>query len=473
MSDGFVDPTSSGASVNPLSLLTSMFVQLGAVTNAGGSNAGSDQCLDVAVDSSGNIYCAGFTRGPMSEGQGGNDDAFVMKLDTSGNILWHTQLGAVTNAGGSNAGDDRCTGVAVDSVGNVYCAGQTTGGMSEASGGSNDAFVMKLDSSGNIIWHTQLGGVTNAGGSNAGDDICNGVAVDSAGNVYCAGYTLSGMSEANAGGYDAFVMKLDSSGNILWHTQLGGVTNAGGSNAGNDRCYGVAVDTTGNVYCAGYTSGGMSEASGGSNDVFVMKLDSSGNILWHTQLGAVTNAGGSNAGTDYCDGVAVDSSGNVYCAGYTSGAMSEASGGSDDAFVMKLDSSGNVLWHTQLGGVTNAGGSNASSDYCYGVAVDSAGNVYCAGLTSGGMSEASGGGFDAFVMKLDSSGNILWHTQLGGVTNAGGSNLSNDYCYGVAVDTAGNVYCAGYTNGGMSSEGSSGGGDVFIMRLEPDGNFNP
>ncbi len=400
-----------------------------------------------------------------------------MYLDYSLNILFYFQVGAVTNAGGSNVGVDQCDSVSVDTAGNVYCAGRTSGGMSEANGGGGfyDAFVMKLDSLGNILWHTQLGAVTNAGGSNTGDDRCYSVAVDSLANVYCAGYTGGSMSEVHGGGSsDAFVMKLDSSGNVLWHTQLGGVTNAGGSNAGTDQCLSVSVDSTGNVYCAGLTTGGMSEANGGVQDAFVMKLDSSGTLLWHTQLGAVTNAGGSNAGNEQCSGIAVDSAGNVYCAGYTSGAMSEASGGGgSDAFVMKLDSLGNILWHTQLGAVTNAGGSNTGYDECNGVSVDSVGNVYCAGRTTGPMSEVIGGSSDAFIMKLDSSGNVLWHTQLGGVINAGGSNTGSDRCTGVAVDSVGNAYCAGYTSGAMSEAHGGGSNDIFLMRLESDGNFNP
>ncbi len=154
------------------------------------------------------------------------------------------------------------------------------------------------------------------------------------------------MAEANGGSGDAFVMKLNSEGVLQWVTQLGNVTKAsGGSNAGYDLCYGVSVDTNGNVYCAGNTDGAMGEANGGSGDAFVMKLNSSGVLQWVTQLGNVTKASGgtgSNAGNDICTGVSVDTSGNVYCAGSTSGAMAEANGGQADAFVMKLNSSGDL-----------------------------------------------------------------------------------------------------------------------------------
>ncbi len=449
-------------------------IQLGAYTRAiGGSNAGSDYCNGVAVDSSGNIYCAGHTDGDMGEISGGGADAFVMKLNSSGQLQWLTQLGAVTKStGGSNAGDEYCKGVAVDSAGNVYCAGYTNGDMGETSGGDTDAFVMKLNSSGQLQWLKQLGAVTKAaGGSNTGSDYCNGVAVDSAGSVYCAGYTDGDMGETNGGSRDAFALKLDGSGQLQWLTQFGATTRAmGGNNAGSNQCNGVAVDGFGDIYCAGETGGNMGEANGGNTDAFVMKLNSFGQLQWLTQLGAVTKiTGGSNAGNDYCNGVAVDSSGSVYCSGHTTSAMGEANGGTIDAFVMKLNSSGQLQWLTQLGLLTEATtGNNAGMDYCNTVAVDGTGDVYCAGHTFGSMGEENGGGWDAFVMKLNSSGRLLWLTQLGRTTKKLGGNPSTaDHCRGVAVDSSKNVYCAGHTAAvmGETNGGSNGTLDVFVMKL--------
>ena len=202
----------------------------------------------------------------------------------------------------------------------------------------------------------QLGGVTTAsGGNNSGEEYCYSVAVDDSGNSYCAGITSGAMGEANGGDYDAFVMKLNSSGDLQWVTQLGGTTaTSGGDNSGSDSCYSVAVDNSGNSYCAGSTTGAMGEANGGSSDAFIMKLNSSGDLEWVTQLGGTTIAnGGDNSGYERCLSVAVDDSGSVYCAGYTSGAMGEANGGSSDAFIMKLNSSGDLEWVTQLGGTTS------------------------------------------------------------------------------------------------------------------------
>jgi len=455
----------------------SFVVQLGDTTSApGGDNSGADFCNGVAVDSDGNIYCAGHTDGALGEGNGGSSDAFVMKLNSDGEIVWLTQLGDTTSAvGGDNSGFELCYGVAVDSSGNVYCAGQTNGALGEGFGGAGaDAFVMKLNSSGDLVWLTHLGDTTTApGGSNSGEDICQAVTVDDSGNVYCAGRTEGGMGETNGGNKDAFVLKLDSSGAIVWLTQLGDTTGPG-DNTQYDDCLSVSVDSSGNVYCAGGTRGGLGEGHAGSLDAFVMKLNSDGEIVWLTQLGSATKAfpGADHSGLENCTGVAVDGSGNVYCAGTTDGALGETNVSTErDMFVLKLNSSGAIVWLTQLGDTTSVvGGDNAGTDECAGVAVDDSGNVYCAGRTDGGLGETNGGLRDLFVIKLDSSGAITWLTQLGDTTSAvGGDNSGFDVCNGVAVDRSGNVYCAAGTNGALGEAHGGGSSDAFVMKLNSSG----
>ncbi len=474
-----------------LSWVTQLGTATHAVSNPASVNQASERCYGIAADSSGNVYCAGSTDGNLSELNGGQDDAFVMKLNSSGAIQWVTQLGAATlapsNPASANQGAEQCNGVAVDSGGNVYCAGYTQGNVAEGNAGGQDAFVMKLDSFGVIQWVTQLGAATHAASNpanvNQGHDSCNGVAVDSSGNVYCAGSTTGNLSEVNAGNTDSFVLKLNSSGVIQWVTQLGASThsshNPASVNQGNDMCYGVAVDSNGNVYCAGQTSGNLDEINGGGNDAFAMKLNSSGVIQWLTQLGAATvapsNPASPNQGNDQCNGVAVDSNGNVYCAGATYGNLAEvrAAGGAD-SFVMKLNSSGGILWATQLGTTTQVASPPASVnqgvDYCSGVAVDHDGGVYCAGVAFGNLGEVYGAAFqaDSFAMKLSSDGVLQWLTQLGSVTkaasNPASANEGYDQSYGVAVDRDGKVYFGGFTSGNVG-EVNAGNVDILIHQL--------
>ena len=212
-----------------------------------------------------------------------------MKYDPSGNQLWNETWG------GADADSGR--GVAVDGSGNAYIAGRT----GSFGAGFGDAFLVKYDPSGNLLWNETWGG--------AAYDYGNGVAVDGSGNAYVAGFTDS----FGAGGYDAFLVKYDPSGNLLWNETWGG--------AAYDYGNGVAVDGSGNAYVAGYT-----DSFGASfDDAFLVKYDPSGNLLWNETWGG--------AAYDYGNGVAVDGSGNAYVAGYT-----DSFGASfDDAFLVKYD----------------------------------------------------------------------------------------------------------------------------------------
>jgi hypothetical protein len=446
-------------------------------TYLGGSD--SDWGSGIAVDTSGSVYVTGKTSSPGWT-SGGFDtthnnayDAFVAKLSSDGAHLWSTYLGGDVNDAGS--------GIAVDSSGNVYVTGYTyvtghtdspgwtSGGFDTTyNGGGTDAFVAKLSSSGAHLWSTFLGG--NA------FDWGYGIAVDSLGNAYVTGYTnsggwTSGGFDTTRDGMDAFVAKLSSGGAHLWSTYLGGADSM--MEGGN----GIAVDASNNVYVTGYTessgwtSGGFDTTyNGGSSDAFVAKLSSSGAYRWSTYLGGSDN--------DVGYGIAVDSSGNVYVtgnttsSGWTSGGFDTTyNGGYDgDAFVAKLSSSGAHLWSTYLGGSVGDAG--------YGIAVGSSGSVYVtgntasSGWTSGGFDTTyNGGSNDAFVAKLSSSGAHLWSTYLGG--------SDTDWGYGIAVDSSRNAYVTGYTyssgwtSGGFDTTYNGGSSDAFVMSIGADPDTTP
>ncbi len=262
----------------------------------------NDYGQSIAVDGSGNVYVAGMSNvtwgSPVRafSTNGSFYDAFLAKLDSSGNLVWNTFLGGT-------GGDDYAYGVAVDGSGNAYVSGMsvaTWGSPVRAfGGGSTDAFVAKVSSSGTLTWNTFLGGTSSEYG--------NGVAVDGSGNVYVAGSSYTAATwgspvRANSGGDEAFAAKLNSSGALTWNTFLG--------SSGNDYGQGIAVDSSGNVYVAGYgnaTWGTPVRAYSSGNDGFAVKLSSSGALTWNTFLGG--------SGWDQANGVAVDGSGNVYVAG--------------------------------------------------------------------------------------------------------------------------------------------------------------
>ncbi len=434
------------------------------------------------------------------------------------------QLGALTLGPNApikaNEKYDECRGVAVDEEGNSYCGGVTYGNLGEENahpaapngppgglvcGLYGDAFVMKVSPKGEILWITQLGRNTKAipqwdplyASANQEFDVCNSVAVDREGGVYCGGLTLSALAEASAGGPDAFVLKLrQSDGAIVWARQLGASTQIPGINPsltgantakqGEDVVNGVSVDGEGRVYAAGYTSGFLKEPNAGFRDVFLMRLRANGQVDWVTQLGTETRAPGAdpllaNRSEDRCESVAVGTVGPsrrfVHCAGYTRGYLSEGNGNTNnmaDAFVLRLSAdTGQFLpppstetWLVQLGAVTYVPGAPANLDpnlfngVCSGVAVDRRGNVYCVGSTEGTLAEPTGGYSDAFVMKLNPGGNILWSRQFGANTRvpgapAGANQLSN-FFFGVTVDSNDNVYASGFTTGVFAEAPSPG-----------------
>ena len=395
----------------------------------GGS--GSDYGRGIAVDSSGNAYVTGYTDStesnfPVTGGPdltyNGGTDAFVAKVNAAGTALVYCGY-----IGGS--GDDRGYGIAVDSSGNAYVTGSTSSTESDfpVTGGPDlthngpafgyDAFVAKVNAAGTAL--TYCGYI---GGS--GTDYGYGIAVDSAGNAYVTGYTSStaatfpvtgGPDLTHNGSTDAFVAKVNSSGAALVYCGY-----IGGSS--NDRGYGIAVDSSGNAYVTGYTSstaatfpvtGGPDLTHNGSTDAFVAKVNSSGTALVYCGY-----IGGS--GDDQGYGIAVDSAGNAYVTGYTYSTQTTfpVTGGPDlthngasfdyDAFVAKVNAAGTALIYCgYIGG--------SSTDYGYGIAVDSAGNAYVTGSTTStettfpvtsGPDLIHNGGTDAFVAKIVTSATI-------------------------------------------------------------------
>jgi hypothetical protein len=208
---------------------------------------------------------------------------------------------------------------ATDSSGNIYVIGDTSGALDGNSHiGGYDIFVFKYDSSGNKIWSRQLG--TN------NYDFAQGVATDSSGNVYVTGYTGGEMDGTKAGDYDLFLVKYNSSGTKQWTKQLG--------TSSEDKAYGVATDSSGNVYVAGKTTGGLDgNTNAGNSDLFLVKYNSSGTKQWTQQLGT--------SSADSASGVATDSSANVYVTGQTAGGLDgNTNAGSEDLFLVKYNSSG-------------------------------------------------------------------------------------------------------------------------------------
>jgi hypothetical protein len=365
----------------------------------------------------------------VSDGKGGSDtkNVNIIVAVVGGVKLWTRQLGT--------ASDDYGYGVATDSSGNIYVTGYTEGGLDgNPNVGSYDIFLIKYDTNGNKLWTRQLG--------TASDDYGYGVATDSSGNIYVAGTTSGGLDgNPNAGGRDIFLTKYDTNGNKLWTRQLG--------TSDWDEGYGVATDSSGNVYVTGDTYGGLDgNINDGNYDIFLAKYDTNGNKLWTRQLGTTSYDRGS--------GVATDASGNIYVTGYTDGGLDgNPNAGGWDIFLTKYDTNGNKIWTKQLG--------TASGDVGSGVATDSSGNIYVTGYTRGGLDGNPNAGLnDVFLTKYDTNGNKIWTKQLG--------TADYDWGYGVATDASGNIYVTGRTDGDLDGNAEIGYGDIFLTKYDTDGN---
>ncbi|PYS75038.1 MAG: hypothetical protein DMF73_02160, partial [Acidobacteria bacterium] len=426
-------------------------------TYLGGS--GDDSGSSIAIDSSGNVYVAGTTsstnfptRGAAFPNNKALSDIFVTKIDATGaNIIYSTYIGG--------SGLDRADGVAVDSSGNAYVVGRvgdtsidfpTTAGALATTyrGGDFDGILFKLNPQGNaLVYSTFIGGEDN--------DSTEGVAVDTSGNAYITGgtrssgfpLTASAFQSFRAGDTDAYLTKLNAAGSaVLYSTLLGG--------SGTDRGSGVIVDSAGNAYVAGYaaspdfpTQNAFQVFSGGSFDAFVAKIDTiasgASSLVFSTYIGGI--------GDDKAFGIASDAGvSNVYVAGQTSSnnfpvlnPAQPSSGGSFDAFIAKISNGGAKVYASYFGG--------SGDDRATGVAVNSTG-VYLTGFTSSTnlptvspLQLNNGGAFDAFVAKLNPSGNaFLYSTYLGGSANenfVAAVTSTNP----IAVDTS-NAYITGYTS---------------------------
>lgn len=377
--------------------------------------------------------------------------------------------------GGS--GEDSATAIAVDSAGNTYLTGSTNStnfpirsSAQPVLGGFFDGFITKFSGT-NLIYSTYLGG--------ADYDSAAGVAVDSAGNAYVAGSTLSknfpttpNASQAvSGGGFDAFVTKFGATGSILYSTYLGG--------SANDLAQAIAVDSVGDAYVTGWTASDNFPTTprafqlmrAQNEDVFISELDTSGSVLLaSTYLGGV--------GRDQASGITLDGSSNVYLVGTTTSpdfplinaVQNSFGGGGSDAFAATLDSGLSTLnFSTYLGG--------SGDDFGVSTTLTSDGGFVVAGvtgsrdfpITNAWQGTFGGGVYDGFVTKIDPLGaTTVWSTFFGGT--------GDDEALGIAADTADNIAIVGYTNSTNlplqnQLQNSYGGGlyDAFVAQISGDG----
>lgn len=362
----------------------------GAALWARSTSAGTGNSVfnSIAVDSSGNVYAAGYQQGTSTftygsqsiTGTASGSSPILIKYDSSGTALWARTISAGATA-------SIFWGVAVDGSSNVFVAGQQAGtGTYTYSGQSatgtytnNNALIVKYDSSGAGIWARTV---------SAGPNISKflAIAVDGSGNAYVTGsqtgtgtYTYGTQSIiASSASFNATLVKYDSSGSAIWAR----TTSAG---TGGSQFNTASVDSSGNIYVGGYQSGNSTITYGGqgatgsstSYNVVLVKYDSAGTASWAQTLSTGND-------TSQFTSVTADNSGNVFAAGYQNGTGTFGYGGrnitgtsaNNNLVLVKYSAAGTVTWAATVTGGT--AGSTFNS-----VAVNSTGSVFAVGYQTG------------------------------------------------------------------------------------------
>lgn len=445
---------------------------------------GDDQIYSVKTDENGNIYTVGLFQDTVDFDPGagtshliskGLTDMFIRKLDKDGKFLWAVSFGNSDYDGArdlsiDNNGDLLITGFFADTVDFDPGAGISN----LISKGSYDIFILKLDANGSFIWANLI----ESGQLGIGSSICS----DAQGNVLITGQ-FSGKTDfdpdttdyniTSNGNQDVFILKLDSNGGFTWVYTVG----AGSSDAGRK----ISVDSRGNIYSVGFSTAGADFDPGSgitylhpfqnSADIYLLKLSPNGNFLWVRGLMGLSSF-------DRPYDVKVDLYDNVYLTGCyfgtidfdpsSTGTFNLSSSGAADIFIQKLDSSGNFLWARSMG--------SSGDDQGFALALDDSNNVYTSGYFEGTVdfdpdsvgtfNLSSNGDQDIFIQKLDSNGNFIWTEAIGGT--------GFDQTRTMLVDSKGSIFAAGYfestvdfdpdTNASLNLS-SNGGNDHFLIKI--------
>ncbi|GAB3497501.1 hypothetical protein GCM10027341_17690 [Spirosoma knui] len=405
----------------------------------GGSN--NDQARGMVAAPDGGYVIVGGTESNDGDvtGNHGNADFWVVKLDVNGNRVWQKTFGGSKN--------DIAYAVTTTLDGGYVVAGRTESNDGDVTGnhGGADFWVVKLDGNGNMIWQKALGG--------SRDDYANAVIATSDGDYVLAGTAGSNNGDVtvNRGFTDYWVVRLDGNGNKLWQKTFGG--------SHDDFATTITASADG-----GYLVGGQVYFNDGDitgfhkdptdswyyADYWLVKLDESGNLIWQKALG------GKDA--DLVSQVIATTDGGYVLAGQTysrDGDVSEennhASFSFPDAWAVKLNSAGSIIWQKVLGGLY--------SDHLSAVTITAYGEYVFAGAISSDPLAGTINGFDAWAVKLDGAGNLIWQKSLGG--------SKGDQASAVLVTANGNCVLAGVT---ASTDGdvigNHGLNDFWVVKLD-------
>lgn len=375
-----------------------------------------------------------------NKGDSGTSDYWVVKLTTSGDIDWQKTIGGSSN--------DYLYCLRSTPDGGCILGGWSessiSGDKTEPSQGLSDLWFVKLTANGEIEWQNTIGG--------NGEEKIRAMEPLSDGGYICAAYSASGISgdktEPCLGDFDYWVIKLNSSGEIQWQNTIGGDA--------EDVLRGVYSTPDGGYICGGYSkssiSGDKTEPSQGYHDFWVLKLSSTGTIEWQNTFGG--------SAYDKLRSIYPTFDGGYICGGYSfsgiSGDKTEDREGQNDCWVVKLNSSGDIEWQNTIGG------SDDDDLYWMQITPDNGYVLACYSKSSvsGDKTQPSQGGWDYWIVKLTSTGNLEWQKTIGG--------SGDDELISIELTLDGGYICGGFSNSGISgdkTEESNGDYDYWVIKI--------
>ena len=405
-----------------------------------------DYLYDILLADDGNYVLAGYTlssvNGDKTAPRIGGYDYWLVKTDTSGNLIWDKTYGGT--------GHDQLIKIRSTADGGFVLGGYSssgiTGDKTETSRGSYDYWIVKIDANGNLQWEKTIGSDDT--------DYLKSVIQTSDGGYLLGGYTRSDTimgdkSHAGYGNYDYWAVKLDANGNKVWDKTFGGTS--------HDYLWDAIELSNGTYMLAGYSSslnnGNKSAPRIGGSDYWLVNVDVNGSKIWDKTIGGT--------GGDYLKEVIKDTDGNLLLGGYSAsganGNKSEASKGSYDYWLVKIDENANVIWDKTVG--------STSVDYLEELELTTGGGYLLGGRSTGGIgadkTEPNVGSNDYWVVKLDANHDVEWDKTFG-------TTHSVDYLEGLAA-TPNNEYIIGgrvyNITDGDKTEPSEGGYDMWLIKM--------
>lgn len=393
---------------------------------------GTDEARSVYQTSDGGSIILGNSNSINGDvvGNHGSYDYWLVKIDASGNVQWKKTYGGTAS--------DKGYAVIELSYGGYLLVGNASSTDGDVTGnhGASDYWVVRISNSGNIIWQKSFGGTST--------DIARGVIQTLDGKLLVIGYSRSSNGNVTGahGGYDYWLCKLDTSGNLIWQKTYGGTK--------DELAYTVKQAKDSSYVIVGYTLSNDGDVGAQNhsykNDIWVVRADKNGSLLWSKTLGGIAN--------DYSNSFIQTSDKGYLIIGYTESYDGDVYGnyGQDDLWAIKLDSTGAIQWQKTFGGTDN--------DRANFAAETSDGGFVITGHSESDDIDLSqnNGNKDFWMLKLTQNGTLVWKKSVGGTLE--------DNAYSVAQSTDGGIISVGIS---ASADGdvsvNNGADDFWIVKI--------